>query len=241
MPGHHILRFGQRAIEFELTYSERKRLAIRVHPDMRVTVAAPLGRPEEQVLAHVRRRAPWIVKHLDGFAANPLPSGSRQYVSGESYHYLGRQYRLKVVEGRPLSVKLAGPFLWVVTPDCEDKRRIAAQLDRWYREHARQLFARKLMELSERAKVHGVPSPTQWCLRRMPTRWGSCTKSGRILLNPGLVQAPTSCVDYVISHELCHLAELDHGSRFSRLLSLVFPNAHQARLRLADFAHSCPQ
>lgn len=233
--GHDIrqVTFGQRVIAFELTYSERKRLAISVYPDLRVTVAAPSGRREAQVLAHVRKRAGWIAKHLDTFAANQQPATSRRYVSGESFRYLGRQYRLKVVEGRPPSVKLSGPFLWVTTPDREDKPRIASQVDRWYREHARQLFARKLAEMYERARVHGVPAPSGWRLQSMRSRWGSCTHAGRILLSPALAQAPLSCIEYVIAHELCHLVERNHTARFWALLGAVLPGWAERKRRLA--------
>ncbi len=233
-PAIRQVSFGQRVIAFELTYSERKRLAISVHPDLRVTVAAPLGRPEAQVLAHVRKRAAWIARHLDSFAVNLRGKSQQLYVSGESFRYLGRQYRLKVVADKPPSVKLSGPFLWVTTPDRDDTSRIKWQVDRWYKDHARQLLARKLEEVYERARAHGVPAPRTWRLQRMGTRWGSCTKTGCVLLNPDLIQAPLSCVEYVIAHELCHLVEMSHTARFTRLLATVLPPWSEAKEKLAQ-------
>jgi predicted metal-dependent hydrolase len=224
--------FGQRVIAFELTYSERRRLAISVHPDLRVTVVAPLGRPEAQVLAHVRKRAGWIARNLDGFARNQKSAVSRRYVSGESFRYLGRQYRLKVQEGQPPSVKLSGPFLWVTTPDRRNGPKIALQLDRWYRLHAREIFGRKLAEVYERARAHGAPPPVTWRLQRMRSRWGSCTRARRILLSPSLAQAPLSSIEYVIAHEVCHLMEMNHGQRFERLLGMLCPGWQAGKNRL---------
>ena len=92
--GHHTIKFGRERIVFSLSFSERKRLKICVHPDQQVTVDAPVGKPVEAVLARVRKRAPWIIKQRDYFERfQPLPP-ERKYVSGETHVYLGRQYRL---------------------------------------------------------------------------------------------------------------------------------------------------
>ena len=67
----------------------------------------------------------------------------------------------------------------------------------------------------------------------MKTRWGSCTASGRLLLNSQLIVLPTSSIDYVIAHELCHLREAKHGPRFERLLARVMPDWRVRHERLA--------
>jgi predicted metal-dependent hydrolase len=69
----------------------------------------------------------------------------------------------------------------------------------------------------------------------MKTRWGSCGHSGRILLNPRLVQTPLSCIDYVILHELCHLKEHNHSKEYYQLLDQVLPTWRDRRQKLNQF------
>lgn len=66
----------------------------------------------------------------------------------------------------------------------------------------------------------------------MQTQWGSCSLNGRITLNPHLVKAPRECIDYVILHELCHIAEHNHSERFYRLMGQVMPNWEEVKERL---------
>lgn len=228
------VRYGDRAIEVELSYGRREQLRISVHPDLRVTVKAPEGRSEAEVLQRVQRRARWIVRQLDRFEEfKPLPPAKR-YVSGETFRYLGRQYRLRVLAETPESVKLVGGFLWVRTPDRNARDRIAALVERWYRRHARVVFARKLGEIERAGRPFGLPVARGWRVQKLETRWGSCGRSGRILLNLDLVQAPLSCIEYVIAHELCHLVELNHTRAFYRLLGQVMPDWKRRKAKLDE-------
>lgn len=231
---YHEVTFGKQSIPFSLDFRDRERLAISVHPDRSVTVVAPSGRTVEQVLGRVQRRAGWIVKqrmHFDQFLPMTPP---RRFVSGETHLYLGRQYRLKVIESENPVVKLVGRFLQVRSPDPDDAGSISQLLDGWYLDHARKVFARRLNACLEGARSLALPTP-EVVVRKMSKRWGSCTKSGRILLNTELVRTPLHCVDYVIMHELCHLRIHDHSPRFYRLLTRCMPNWEQRKARLETF------
>jgi predicted metal-dependent hydrolase len=234
-PARRIIEYGGRTIPIELSFSDRNRLSISVHPDLRVTVSAPSEKSEEKILERVRRRARWIIRQIDRFEEyRPLPP-PKKYVSGETFRYLGRQYRLKVVEDQRESVKLVGRFLWARLPERENRVRVESLVEQWYRRHARVVFSRKIDELHERARIHGVPKPDDWRAQKMRSRWGSCGRSGRILLNLELLKAPLSCIEYVIAHEMCHLKELNHTKEFYRLLGLVMPDWKERKRRLDEF------
>jgi len=66
----------------------------------------------------------------------------------------------------------------------------------------------------------------------MPKRWGSAQPDGTICLNPELIRAPSACVDYVITHEICHLRHPDHGPRFRTLLQQLCPDWLNLKQRL---------
>jgi len=229
---NHEISFGSGGIRFDLSFKPRKRLRISVHPDKTVSVVAPVGKSLEEVLEVVRKRTPWILKQLQYFERfHPLPLPKR-FVAGETHYYLGRQYRLKIQEGSQEDVKLKGSFFWVTSREKGDSGRVERLLRRWYREHARSLFERRLAECFEESRVLlGKPLPALR-LRRMKRRWGSCSRKGEVLLNTELIKAPLRCVDYVIIHELCHLKYPNHSKGFYRLLSNLMPDWKRWKKRL---------
>lgn len=224
--------FGSETISFELRRAERRRLRITIHPGLRVVVLAPLDASTHAVEAAVRRRGAWILRHLGRFERMPSRA-EKYYVSGESLRYLGRQYRLKVVEDSRRSAKLVGKYLWVYVSEKTDTDAVERAVRRWYREHARCVFGRRLDVCHEIAGRYGIARP---CvdIRWMRARWGSTPGTDRILLNTQLVKVPTHCIDYVITHELCHLRHPHHGKEFYELLSRCMPDWKARKKRLEE-------
>ena len=212
------IEFGSRCIQYSLYRNARKNMRVVVNPDLSVAVYAPEHTNMQQIEDAVSKKARWIARTLDKVETyHPLPM-PKQYISGETFVYLGRQYRLKVDNGTLGTAKLLGRFLRVSVPDCEDREGVKKQVDSWYRAHAKAIFERYLAKCYTVASRHGVPEPTLY-VRKMQRRWGSCASSGRITLNVQLVQVPVHCIEYVIMHELCHLRYHNHSQSFYRLLT----------------------
>lgn len=204
------VQFGSRNIDFQLEYSERKSLGITVTPDMDVVVRAPFNTPLESIKEKIRKKAPWIIKQQSFFLSFHPKTSQRKYIGGETHLYLGRQYRLQIDIGSVESVKLKGKFILVTAIE---KSRVRDLLNEWYLQHARDKFGKIAAPLIEKFKKHKV-EPSSIILLSMPTRWGSCTPKGKIILNPELIKAPRGCIEYVIIHELCHLIHHDHTQKF---------------------------
>jgi predicted metal-dependent hydrolase len=166
-----------------------------VHPDCSVLVKAPLGTDTQRIEAFVLKRAAWALKHQRRFQdypiANPLP---RRYVSGESYRYLGRQYRLKVVEDSIDRVQLSRGFLTVSVANTSDKKRIAELLDNWFRVQAKRIFEERLAACYPRVESLGIAYP-KISSREMKARWGSCSAKQNISLNLKLIHVPKDLID----------------------------------------------
>ena len=194
------IQFGSRTIDFRLEYSDRKSLGITVTPEMEVLVKAPTDTSMEKVKEKIRKKAPWIIKQQSFFLSFQPKTPQRKYISGETHLYLGRQYRLQIEIGQLESVKLKGKFIVVTT---SEKSRTKSLLHDWYLQHARSKFHSVAEPLIDKFKKYKV-EPSSIVLRNMPTRWGSCTPKGKIILNPELIKAPKVCIEYVIIHELCH-------------------------------------
>ena len=221
--------YGTSIIHYHLEHRRRKTLAIEVHPDGAVRVMVPPGTPLETVAQKVSKRARWILRQQREFAQYPPLQPPKAYQSGETHRYLGRQYRLKVVQGSPVQVKLSRGWLEVHSPD---PARVGPLLERWFRLRAETVITERMGVVLERLKPHGLTHSGEFQLKKMDKRWGSCTAEGRIYLNPRLIAAPKDCIDYVLTHELCHTRIHRHSSAFYALLSKCLPDWKETRARL---------
>lgn len=227
------LTYGSRTISFELTYTDRKTLGITVNPDLSVQVKAPKDASLDSIFQKVEKRASWILEQKRYFLAFEPRNTSYLYKSGESHYYLGRQYRLKIEEGKAEEVFYRGRYLKVETKN-KSPEHIKKLLDIWYRERAKIKFAEYAEPLIERFKEYKV-EPKELYIQHMKSRWGSCTAKGNIILNPELVKAPRACIEYVIIHELCHLMHRNHTKAFFALQSREMPDWEKWKMKLEKF------
>jgi len=147
------------------------------------------------------------------------PHRTKELVSGESFPYLGRHYRLKIQEGHQVGLCLTGGYLKATIRPTEtgDQRelRIQQYLQNWYCSRALE----RLQEKTKRyAQLIGV-SPAAVSVRNFKSRWGSCDKKGQVVFNWNIIKAPHSVVDYVVVHELCHLIHPNHSKEFWQVVS----------------------
>ena len=228
-----VLRASEDILSYTLRRTSRQRsVGIVVEPDSRVVVLVPLTADLQRVEQIIRRRLPWIRRQRRTFEALPPPPIPRQWVAGETHRYLGRQYRLKLLTGKERSVRLSGGYFVVVVPIPTNRTLVRRLVEAWYREHAKALLA---------DRVRCVLASTTWLdpqippitIRTLRTRWGSTTGAGSICFNLDLVKLPLPCIDYVVAHELVHLAIPSHRPAFWRMLARVMPDWKRWRDRLA--------
>lgn len=229
--------YGDEVIDFEVleSSSRSQKILIKVYADCRVVVSTPLNTDDKTIIEAVKQRSRWIYKQLREFREQSKFITPRQYKSGESHFYLGKQYQLKVIQDdtKPNGVKLLRGRLEVNTLDT-DIESIKSHLNEWYRSRAKVIFEVRLRQILEKALW--VEAKPDIRLMTMRTQWGNCSPSGLLTLNPHLVKAPAICIDYVILHELCHLVEHNHSERFYQLLSQVMPDWEIVKVRLDNMA-----
>lgn len=221
--------YGTKTILFSVVRSERKTLEIAVLPSGNVQVTAPLNSPLELIEDKVRKRAPWITQQKFWFDQFLPHIPIRQYLGGESHPYLGRHFRLKISEANAAGVRLAGGFFWIDCGGKPDPHKVKALLNQWYREKAKPLFLQILAERLKKMKIEKAP---QLQIRAMRTRWGSLSKGGILTLNIRLVGAPRECIEYVVTHELCHLNHHNHSPAFYKQLEAFLPDWERRKLKL---------
>lgn len=231
----YSIQFGQTRILYQLRRSNRqKSVHISVDPTGNVVVTAPFELQIEAVRRAVSQKAKWINGKLDSLIRVKNESPVKEFVSGESFSYLGRNYRLKVVQhpGNQTSVSMkCGRFEIAVDtkllPD-ERKQEIRTALSRWYKRHAAARLPERVALLTLRL---GVPHPPIW-IREQQKRWASCSTKGEIRFNWRIIMAPISLIDYVVAHELCHLLHHDHSPEFWKLLRIIVPDYESRRDKL---------
>lgn len=182
-----------------------------VGTDLQVRVPEHL---EDQRVAEIlKRKRPWIRSKVAELKRVP-PHRTKELVSGESFPYLGRNYRLKVQEGHQVGVCLSGGYLRATIRPTEQREhqslRIQQYLENWYRSRALERLQDKTHRYAQQIGV----SPAAVSVRNFKSRWGSCDKKGEVVFNWNIIKAPHSIVDYVVIHELCHLIHPNHSKDF---------------------------
>jgi predicted metal-dependent hydrolase len=186
-----------------------------VGTDLQVRIPEHL---EDQRVAEIlKQKRPWIRSKVAELQRVP-PHRTKELVSGETFPYLGRNYRLKVQEGHQVGVCLSGGYLRATIRPTEHNEsqelRIQQYLQNWYRSRALE----RLQDKTHRyAKQIGV-SPAGISVRNFKSRWGSCDKKREVVFNWNIIKAPHSIVDYVVIHELCHLIHPNHSKVFWELV-----------------------
>jgi predicted metal-dependent hydrolase len=224
--------FGKTAIAYKVFFVHRKTMEIAVHPDGTVVVKAPEGTSFASIETRVLKRAGWIIRQLDFFRQFEPRTPKRNYVGGESHLYLGRRYRLKIHRNQEREgAKLVRGFFHIDVKHDASPAHIKQIMDNWYADKAAIKFNATFDRYWPQFSRISYQKP-KLTLRHMKKRWGSLSKNGRLTLNIDLIRAPKECIDYVITHELCHLQHLDHGPKFYQLIEKVMPDWERRKAKL---------
>lgn len=220
------IEFGATTITYDTVFSKRrKHAAIAVYPNKKVIVTAPSGLSPEEIQRLVQKRASWILEKVDWFNQISHLTATKEYVNGETFLYLGRQYRLKMVFiNGDSTAKLRGKYFEINLPENspeEERHELAKRvLSKWYIERAEKKIGNLVNAYSMRLHI----APPRFKVKYQQKRWGSCSNGNILHLNMRIIMAPMSQVEYVVAHELCHLKFKNHSSEFWQLLRLIMPD-----------------
>lgn len=229
LPERSNVRWGTTEIPYQIRRSARRgTVSIGVDPKDGVMIVAPDRTSIARLDRVVRSKAPWIVQKLRRQSDLPPPLPTREFVSGETFPYLGRQYRLRVIGGEPRPLSLKGGRLEVAIPGGLDADHHAAYVRAamvdWYRRRATDRLRTLAVTWSERIGVQ----LGRVLVRAQAKRWGSCDRAGNLRLNWRIVQATPRLIEYVVAHEIIHLLHADHGRDFWAALGRAMPD-YEAR------------
>jgi len=214
-----------------------RRIHLRAAQDGSLMVIAPRRMSARDIHKTLQDRVTRVAHFLAGAVDRMHEIPRYQYVDGERHLYLGQRLLLevRVTSSRQAGVQLTDEGIQICTPD-DNPALVKRKLLSWYRVQAAHYFGIRMQCLAANAAWAGGTIPAIR-LRKMKRTWGSCSSRGNITLNPRLVKAPQTCIDYVIAHELCHLREMNHGRAFYELQEALYPGWRAARRLLRAQAH----
>jgi predicted metal-dependent hydrolase len=224
------LEIGTEAFDYTLRRSARKTLGISVKPDGSVVVTAPEAAEANQIEAVLRKRASWILDKVDESVLRTPPLPPRRYIPGETHYFLGRQYRLRV-DPEARGTRREDDRIIVGGVASDEPSRIRNRLVRWYELQGYRIFSERLSACIQ-PFVSDFKRP-KLKIVEMERRWGSYVPASHsLVLNHVLVQVPVPLIDYVITHELCHLPHPNHGPEFAHLLGKLMPDHARRKAKL---------
>jgi hypothetical protein len=212
------ITYGNRKIKFNIKRGRRKKtVALQIQPNSTVIVLSPYFLDKDKIKEIVQRRARWIIQKQDKIKKLNAEMPKKEFVSGESFPYLGREYRLKVVKSkdeksRPCKL-ISGRFYVEINNKLSGRaasKIVKEKLLEWYIERAKEKINERVQRYS---KLIGI-IPQKIIIRNQEKRWGSCSHLGVLRFNWKVIMAPLSVLDYVIVHELCHLLIKNHSADF---------------------------
>lgn len=207
-----------------------KNITLKVKPTCEVILTVPLDTDNKHIEYILKKRNDWISKKIDFFQLNNKIE-NKEYVSGESFKYLGKNYRLKVIQSDIENVKLLRGYIQIFIKDKTDLKRKQKLLNSWYMNKAEDYFEK----IVEKYKSIIKKEVKNIRIRQMKTRWGSCNFSkGYINLNSELIKKSKESIEYVVFHELTHLIYDNHSREFYNYLDTYMPDWKQRKEKLEN-------
>ena len=228
------IQYGTKDIEFNVEFRNRKTMTISVEPSKNITVMAPVGTSEEEIKEAVKSKGAWIVKKLFEFRNIERKRVNREFVNGESFMYLGRNYSLQIHVDEALqsnsSVKLFRGKFNVYVKEKNDEL-VKTAMEAWYREKTEEQVRKRIKYYQK----YFNKEPTAIRVKEQKKRWASCTSNNELLFNWRCVMAKSTALDYIIVHEMCHMYYMNHSQEFWSLVASIMADYEVRKEWLRDY------
>lgn len=211
-------------ITYSLKKSNRKTASIYIERDGSVSVLVPKTLKKSDVEELIEKKRKWIYRNLAEWQDMNAARIRRQYVSGEGFLYLGRSYRLKLVDDQPERLSLKGGYFCLLSKDGKLQKPDAA-FKSFYKSKGQEKISDRVKFYSDRMGV----DPAGVRVLELKNRWASCTPEGRLNFHWKCMMAPPTIIDYIVVHELAHLRYLNHTKAFWNQVDKVLPDYRERK------------
>lgn len=210
------MKIQHNELSYNLIRSDRKTISIYVEPDGKIVVRAPIKTEITKIRNIVETKKNWIYESMSEFKILNKTKAQRIFVDGEGFLYLGKSYRLKIINEskKPLTFK-GGYFI------LKEKYTLQARelFIKFYKKNGKDFISDRVAYFSK--KIGVVPESIN--IRKLGNRWASRTKKG-LNFHWKLLMAPISIIDYIIVHELAHFIIGNHSPEFWEIVESLIPD-----------------
>lgn len=207
-------------VEYTVKRSNRKTISIYVERDGTVSILAPKTMEDSALSDAVESKAYMIYKHLAEWEQANASRVHRQFVNGQSYLYLGRNYRLEFVEDQDIPLKLKNGYFLL-------KKSAAKNAENHFIDFYKTKGLPKIESYVKEFQGKMGVQPKDIKIMELQNRWGSCTIKGNLNFHWKCIMAPVRTIQYIVVHELAHLIHMNHSPAFWKEIDRVFPEYHQ--------------
>lgn len=221
-------RHQNQEISYVVHRTHRKNsVALLVKPDAQVVLRLPQSLPLAQIQDLLQKWGPWILEKQKYFKILEMKHPPKEFVSGESFSYLGNNLRLKVcrVRGEREGCVQEGKRLIIKLGENESSAQIESLILNWYHQQAFQYLRGRVKNYQCRLGIFSK----KILIKDQRTKWGSCSRRGILSFNWRLIMMPRPIIDYIVVHELCHLTHKSHNNKFWSQVETILPNFEERR------------
>lgn len=212
-------------IEYDLQRKDVKNINLRIKADRTIFLSANPCVPEKVIEDFIESKSEYILKALAHYEelAKYAPK-PKQYVDGETFRILGHDRRLRIIEGKKNTIESDESYIILAVKNPNDAALKKKIVDKWLVSICKDTIQSLCDAIYPKFQKYDVEYPTIR-YRNMVSRWGSCQPRRRVLtFNYTLVEAPISCIEYVVVHEFTHFLQPNHSKKFYQQLAMFMPD-----------------
>ena len=219
------INLNGREIRYNLERKNVKNINLRIKADQSINISASIRVSDGVIEEFLNAKTEYILRALDHYAeiAKYAPK-PKQYVDGESFKILGHDRRLRVVQGKCNAIENDESYITLTVKNPADPELKKKTMDRWMKNYCKEILLAVCENVYPKFQKYGVEFP-ELRFRNMVSRWGSCQPKRKILtFNIALIEAPLSCIEYVVTHEFTHFLQPNHSKKFYGQLAMFMPD-----------------
>jgi predicted metal-dependent hydrolase len=224
-----VLLPKDRSISVELRRSKRAKY-MSLHANIYgISIVAPTDQSIESISEFVKSKSPWVSKIYEHYSRIREKIGG--HIQKDTLLFRGKRFRIRITKDRNQEYAVVSDSLQQITFHVKDKRSYKKYLRKWYGEQTRDILDEKVPLTSRRLSIPYA----SFSIKQLKSRWGSCTKDGKLSFNLLLSMLPLEVIDYIVVHELVHRIEFNHSKKFWNHVESAVPDYKERRKWLRTF------
>lgn len=200
----------------KIIYTNRKTISLHITDNATLIIKAPFDASNETIMKVVSNHINWINKKTNEIRKRDPKFVTREFVSGEGFLFLGRYYKLNIVDEQDEPLKFE-KYFYLSRKELSRAKEIFID---WYKKVAKEKITERVQRY---AQISGLKY-NSINITDAQKRWGSCSHNGNLNFSWRLIMAPLSVIDYVVVHELAHIEIKNHSKAFWNKVKVLMPD-----------------